>query len=208
MSENKPGRYIVIEGSDGAGTTTQKDLLTAQLASLGRQVLGIREPGQTEFGKRIREIFKDASLERSVETNIDLATIDRRETTQQVIAPAVSNGIDVISDRNWFSTVAYQGFGEGYRPLEGIIDKSHAAMGRFLLPHLAVIIDVPIEVSQQRMRNRGSGANDFFEQKGSDFFERVRKGYLYVAELYDIEVIDGTQSIDKVHEEIAMLLEH
>ncbi len=204
MSE-KLGQYIVIEGTDGAGTTTQKDLLQKTLIENNENVIGLAEPGGTLIGDELRLIVKNGSLPRSPETNLDIFTICRRELVRQVIEPALEEGTHVISDRNWFSTIAYQGFGEGLS-IEDITNRMKLALGKLFLPNFAVIIDVPVEVSEVRIGHRGTDANDNFEKKGRDFFEKVREGYLWIAKEYDLSIIDGTQSIKEVQSSIEDLL--
>ncbi|HEY5267861.1 MAG TPA: dTMP kinase [Candidatus Saccharimonadales bacterium] len=204
MSE-KLGKYIVIEGTDGAGTTTQKDLLIENLAERGQKVIGVVEPGGTLIGRALRSIVLDGSLERSPETNLDLFSISRRELALQVIEPQINDGVYVISDRNWFSSVAYQGFGEGL-DYQKIFDKSFSALGKFIIPNTTIIIDVPVEVSEERMKHRGIDASDTFEKKGRTFYEKVREGYLWVADEFGLKIVDGTKTIEQVHSEIIELV--
>lgn len=194
-------RYMVIEGTDGAGTTTQKDMLTRHLTGRGDSVVEIAEPGGTPIGDALRLIIKDGNLTRSPRTNLELFTICRRELAAQVIAPSLQAGTNVVSDRNWFSSVAYQGFGEQLDVAE-IIDVTHRTLGEHFLPHAAVIIDVPVTVSEARIKDRATGADDHFERKGAAFFEAVREGYLWLAQEFDIPVVDGTQSIEAVHQNV------
>jgi dTMP kinase len=205
MSETTPGSYIVIEGTDGAGTTTQKELLMDHILEAGQDVIAVAEPGGTAIGKALRLIFKDAAIERDPSTNVALTTICRRELLRQVIEPTIEEGTNVISDRNWFSTVAYQGFGESY-DVDEIVEASVKALGRFAMPNYAVIIDVPTDVAKERILARGESGGDYFEQKGRTFFDNVRAGYRWVAQEYKIPVIDGTQSIEEVHAEIKTIV--
>lgn len=193
---------MVIEGTDGAGTTTQKDLLMQVLAEgWGQHVISVAEPGGTPVGDALRRIIKDASLERSPETNFDMFTASRRELARQIIEPALAGGTHVISDRNWFSSVAYQGFGEG-GVVQSILERTQEALGKLFIPNLAIIVDVSVEVSETRMQGRNTSANDYFEQKGRLFFERVREGYLWIAHEFGFPVVDGSQSIETVHGDV------
>jgi dTMP kinase len=195
------GRYYVIEGTDGAGTTTQAEKL---IRDLGRASL-VEEPGGTPIGREIRKILKDTQLPRDPTTNLDLFTIARFELVQQVIRPNLDEGVNMVSDRNWFSSWAYQGFGEGLS-LDYIYRKSQDNLGAFMWPDFSVIIDIPVEVSEERIKKDGRGP-DYFESKGKDFFENVRQGYLNFSETYNIPVIDGTQNIDEVHDDIVDLIQ-
>lgn len=205
MSEKYPGKYIVIEGTDGAGTTTQKELLIPRFRDLGKNIIELAEPGGTPIGEALRLILKDKNLERTPKTNLDLFTICRRELAEQVIRPALENNAIVISDRNWLSTIAYQGFAEGI-PVNEIIDKTKEALGDVFLPDFTAVIDVPVDISFQRMKKRKTSSNDYFEQRGRVYFGEVRKGYLWGANEFGLPVIDGTKSIESVHKEIISYL--
>lgn len=204
--DEKLGKYIVIEGTDGAGTTTQKDILKQALIIQGQRTIAVAEPGGTAIGDQLRLIIKNGSLDRSPDTNMDLFAICRRELAEQVIGPNISSGINVVSDRNWFSTVAYQGFGEGLETSE-ITERMQKVLGKYFLPDIVMIIDVPVEVSEARIKNRGIEVNDTFEQKGRTFFEKVREGYLWLAAKYDIPIIDGTMVPEDVHAVVLSIVE-
>jgi dTMP kinase len=198
------GKYILIEGTDGAGKTTQKELVKKALLARGEKVIDVYEPGGTPIGDQLRLIIKDASLARGPETNLDLFTVARRELVDQVIRPALKSGKHVISDRNWFSTIAYQGFGEGV-DVAAIVEKSRAAMGDLFLPDIGLVISVPIEIAEDRMGIRSTSHGDAFERKGREFFEKVHEGYLWCAQEYKLPVIDGSPSIEAVNK---MVMKH
>jgi dTMP kinase len=205
MSSTEKGTYIVIEGTDGAGTTTQKDLLRSYFNIYGRATIDVAEPGGTPIGDALRRVVKDSRLDRSPESNLDLFNVCRRELANQVILPALYSGKNVVSDRNWFSTYAYQGFGEGIE-LDRIKNQARSTLGELFMPKFAVVIDVPVEVSEERIKCRGCNANDHFERKGRLFFENVREGYLSLAEEYSLPVIDGTNPINDVSRSILILM--
>lgn len=165
---------------------------------MGHEAEAVSEPGTTEIGQQLRAVLKSDSP-RSPESNLDLFTVSRRELFQQVVGPLVASKVIVVADRSWVSTEAYQGSGEGLDK-SLIRRRSEEALGRYFLPDFGVIIDVDLDISRSRVSERG--ASDYFEQKGKDFFAQVRDGYLAFADEYGWPVIDGTQSIEKVHEDI------
>jgi dTMP kinase len=207
--ESKRGLYIVIEGGDGAGTTTQKDLAVNSLCFRGENAIGVSEPGETKIGIALRLIVKDATIERNPETDLDIFTIQRRELVDQIIKPTVEQGIHVVSDRNWFSTVAYQGYGEGL-DYDLIYSKTYQAIGSFIVPDVAILIDVPIDVMEERIAKRGKDETetpDKFEIQDMDVKRRRREGYIYVAQQSGCFIIDGSKSIPQVNGEILEIID-
>jgi len=198
MSESTHGKYLVIEGSDGVGKTTQKSLLLNRLLTQRDDVIGVIDTGTTDIGTAIRRLVIDPSIDKTPETEFDLFTVARRELAVQVIQPKIEKGSIILSDRNWFSAVAYQGFGRGL-DIDMIIERSKRAMGDFFMPDGVVILDAPLEIKEERLRG-ARPHSDWFEKEGRDFFERIAKGYLWLAEKFDVEVIDSTPSINAVHE--------
>ena len=203
MSELINGQYLVIEGSDGAGKTTQAKRLLTSLIESEVSAKELIEPGGTEIGILLRGIILKPDLPKLPESEFDLFTVARRELTTQVIRPAVNNGTTVVCDRNWFSSVAYQGFGRGL-DVRMIIERTKQAMGDYFMPDGVVILDVPLEVAEERISSRTK--SDWFEQQGREFFENVKHGYEWLAEKYNIVVIDGTQNEARVANEIFLHL--
>jgi dTMP kinase len=202
MAKNKKfGSYIVFEGLDASGKSTQAQMLMKDLEKRGQTCQFIAEPGGTAVGNKIRAILKDGSLERTPESNLDLFTICRREIVAQKIGPTILSGVNIISDRNWWSSVAYQSFGEGIDK-ELVIEKSKKAMGDYFMPDYMILIDTPVDVIHHRMHSRGGKAEDYFEKKGIEFFERARQGYLWLASRYKIATVNGDQSVEEVYKEV------
>lgn len=197
------GSYIVLEGLDGAGKTTQRDLAQRHIAGLGYETISVIEPGATDIGSDLRGIIK-SDKQRSPMTNLALFTADRAELAHQILEPATDRGAIVIADRNWASSYAYQGFGESV-DLSLIEGFSSNALGKFLMPRVGIIIDVPTEVALNRVRARDEGS-DYFEKKGEEFFEKVRQGYLDFAKKYNWPVVDGDRDITSVHREILAII--
>lgn len=200
MSEQLNGKYIVIEGTDGAGKSTQHKKLLEYLSKFNQKVVGVAEPGGTEIGLLLRDIIRNPYFKLTPETEFDLLTAARRELARLVLAPEIASGSMVVSDRNWFSSVAYQGFGRGMAVTE-IVETSKRAMGDFFIPDKAVILDVPLSIAELR-KNFRAEKPDTFEIEENPFFEKVRQGYLWVAEKFNIEVVDGFSMIELVHHNV------
>lgn len=172
--------FIVFEGGEGAGKTTQVRTLADRLSSVGRTVTTTREPGGTPTGERIRSLLldndPDTPMPPQVETLLFLA--DRSVHVNQVIRPALERGDDVICDRYVDSTVAYQGFGRGLGE-DRMVDMSRWAAGR-LDPDLVFILDVDPKVGLERAGR--AGTTDRMEGEALAFHGRVRVAFLRIAE--------------------------
>lgn len=206
----KPGRYIVIEGIDGAGKTTQANRLRQQLEQRGKEVEQTHEPGGTPIGEAIRSILKNADLARTNQSDFELFTIARRELAAQAIGPWLLAGKAVISDRNWFSSYVYQGCAEPggtaeerFKAKQRIMRHSREALGALFRPE-AVILDLPVGLMRRRLASRRG--TDYFELKGNDYFERVREGYLELAQSLVLPVVDASQSADAVQADVVLAL--
>ena len=191
------GLFITLEGGEGAGKSTQSKALAAALSGQGREVVSTREPGSTPLGDRLREILLgiDSELDPLAETMLFAAA--RAELVSTVIKPALDLGDFVICDRYSDSTVAYQGYARGV-DLMSIGQLNQIAKGG-LVSDLAVLLDLSVEEGLRR-----SGGSDRFKSEDAAFHERVRAGYLALAE-HDSErwlVVDATQTPETVTETI------
>lgn len=189
----KRGKYIVIEGLDGSGKSTQHQRL---LEYLGNKAIGVREPGGTAMAEAIRTLVKDAALPRAPRTNSYLFAAARAELADTIIQPALAKGRHVIADRNWLSTIAYQG-AEGVETTE-IHQVNKLAMKELFYPDIVIFLDTSVAACQTRLASRGD-PSDYFEQRDEAFFQRVRHHYL--AQLRTLPLactIDGNQSPDEV----------
>lgn len=196
MSER--GKYIVIEGLDGSGKTTQYQKL---LDYLGNTALGVREPGGTPMAEDIRTSLKNPDIPRSPRTNVFLFSAARADLSDTVIRPALAAGQHVLSDRNWLSTLAMQ-TAEGADVSE-ITTLSKIACGDLLTPDLTLLIDLDPKICSSRLHARGGAEADFFDKKGITFFTRVREAYLKeVGQLSNAHIIDGSPPPDRVWESI------
>ncbi len=196
-----PGLLIVFEGMDGSGKSTQAKRLAGRLAGLVPPVLLTREPGGTPAGKKIREILLDRDIPLDPEAELFLFEADRVMHVKTVLLPALRSGKTVLSDRGSDATVAYQSFGAGL-PREFVSALNRAALGG-LVPDLTFLFDLPVAEMALRLRSRGDGPTRF-ELLGSDYFERVRKGYLELARIHAgrTVVLDATSGPDLLEEQI------
>lgn len=192
------GLFITFEGADGCGKTTQLNLLKEYLISKGHEVLVTREPGAKGLGERLRDILLNYDGEVSDRCESFLFLADRAQHIDTIVKPAVESGKIVLCDRHTDSTVAYQGYGRGL-DIEQINKLNNIATDG-LKPDLTFVFDVDIETSM----NRVGKEKDRMESSGSDFFNRVRNGYLDIAknEPQRVKVIDATVPIDKVFEQV------
>ena len=217
---SKQGQYIVIEGNDGTGKTTQLELLAKYLSSLGRRVEVIEEPGSDDPAKStpvanyLRQLIKDSQLERSAEINLALFSAARRELWQHKISPALDSGTTVLSSRNFISTLAYQGYGEG-------LDVTHVRQvtelftsERYVSPDYTIILALDDEAERiRRISQRGEPERpDTFESKCGAFQCRVNSGYRKIARRCHFPVIDclapdgRRKTIDEVQAEIKQIV--
>ena len=204
LKNKTPGKLISFEGSEGSGKSTQIVLLAARLQKAGREVVATREPGGTEIGEQIRNIIVHNSKgdEMCAEAELLLFAAARAQVVREVIAPALTRGAIVLSDRYLDSSTVYQGIARDLPP-DLVAQVNRVAVGG-VLPHLTILIDVPTEVSVARMQRRTSALPDRMERETAAFFRKVRDGYLQVAKENParILVLDGTKSIDFIESEI------
>lgn len=183
--------FLVVEGIECSGKSTLLAALAQRLRAAGNDVLLTREPGGTPLGDAVRAIVLDGAVAAGPMTEALLMNAARAEHVAGAIRPALSAGRTVLCDRYVDSTLAYQGYGRGLDlgTLRSICD---AATGG-LSPDVTLLVDVPVSVSRERMRLRGVAA-DRMETEGDEFHERVRRGYLELAQSANACAIDGTSS--------------
>ncbi|MRW84730.1 dTMP kinase [Pseudoduganella sp. FT26W] len=197
------GKFITFEGIDGAGKSTHIAFVADYIKQRGAELVSSREPGGTPLGEKLREIVLHEKMD--LETEALLVFASRREHLAQVIEPALKRGAWVISDRFTDSTFAYQGGGRGMSvaKLEVLEQWVHPA----LQPDLTLLFDVPLEVARARLD--ATRDLDKFEQEKADFFAATRAEYLRRAAQFPqrFRVIDSTQSIAAIQEQIAAILD-
>ena len=194
----KTGKFITLEGMDGAGKSTHIPTIIAMLKLRGVEVVSTREPGGTALGEKLRELLLHESMHPETETLLMFAA--RREHIATVIAPALVRGAYVLSDRFTDATYAYQCGGRGVDVNKVMLLEEwvQGAGANALQPDLTLLFDVPVEVSVQRLSN--ARVPDKFERENSDFFNQLRTTYLARAAENPVRfrVIDANQSLEKV----------
>ena len=194
MSMN--GFFISFEGIDGCGKSTQADLLKSHLESKGETVVLIREPGGSIISEQIREILLNpANDTMDASTEAILLAASRSQLTREVIIPALENGHVVICDRYADSTLAYQGYGRGIK-LEWL-EKLNAFATAGVEPDITLLVDLSVDEALRRMESKSF---DRIEMEGVEFLERVRSGYLEMAECFCERyfMLNGMQTIEEM----------
>lgn len=195
------GKFIVFEGPDGCGKSTQARLLADALAKSGHRVLHTREPGGTPVGEKIRAVLLDPANKEIVDrTEVFLYMASRAQLVAEVIRPALEDGKIVICDRYLYSTIAYQGYG-GKVSAEDIKCMGEFATGG-LWPDRGYFVDVT--VAEGLARRGKQQAFDRMEQKAREYHERVRDGFLALQKKdpQRIKLIDGTLPIEEIRKSI------
>lgn len=203
MSAGAPGRFITLEGGEGAGKSTQIARLAAWLKARGRDVVSTREPGGAPGAEMIRKLLVEGPAERwdgTTEALLHFAA--RRDHLRATVWPALERGAWVLSDRFADSTRAYQGYGHGL-DLEALDRLYEVAVDGFH-PDLTVILDLPVETGLARAAAR-RGTETRYENLPRDFHERVREGFLEIAkaEPRRCTVVDAAKDIDTIAGAIA-----
>jgi dTMP kinase len=201
------GRFITLEGIDGAGKSTHVAWIRDALAGWGHRVVATREPGGTPLGERLRELLLGEAMSHDTEALLMFAA--RREHLEQVIRPSLARGDWVLCDRFTDATYAYQGGGYGVSAarIGQLEDWVHGDCA----PDLTLLFDLPPEVSGERLANnaRDGRVLDKFEREFQSFFERVRAVYLERArnEPQRFRIIDSTRSLEEVRVQLGAALE-
>ena len=195
------GKFITLEGIDGAGKSTHLAWLADFFRQRGMTVQVTREPGGTELGEKLRQVLLDPKNSMHAETEAMLMFAARREHLDKVIEPALADGIWVVCDRFTDATFAYQGGGRG-------VDWQRLAQlelwaQRGLQPDLTLLFDLAPETGRQRASRARSA--DRFEQEQDDFYRRVRDGYLKRAQEAParVRVIDASLSVAQIQQKLA-----
>lgn len=196
------GKFITLEGMDGAGKSTHIPTITALLEARDVEVVVTREPGGTVLGESLRELLLHQSMHAETETLLMFAA--RREHIAQIITPALARGAYVLSDRFTDATFAYQCGGRGVqadkiRVLEQWVQGD-------LQPDVTFLFDVPVEVSMQRLA--GARSPDKFERESNDFFTRIRNAYLQRAHESPqrFHIIDANRSLNLINKSLEQIV--
>ncbi len=188
---NIKGKFITLEGIDGAGKSTHLKWLAKRFQEMGHELVVTREPGGTPLGEKLRALLLSESM--NIETEALLMFAARREHMDKVILPALAQGKWVLSDRFTDASFAYQCGGRGINEQKLQILESWVQQD--FKPDLTLLFDVPLEVSRERLAKNVS--LDRFEQEKADFFQRVREMYLKRAGQFSnrIRIIDSNRSL-------------
>ena len=204
----KKGIFIVFEGIDGSGKTSQLTATSEYLQTHGRDVVVTREPGGTLISEKIRQLLLDPTLH-AMDDRCELLLYGaaRAQHLAEVIVPALDSGKIVLSDRFQLSTVAYQGYGRGIDLCTINMLNSIAAAG--VTPELTVVLDVPADLGLKRVRENRGQPEDRLEQEKQAFFQKVRNGYLQEAAAAPdkIAVVDASLPKEAVFAAIVGVLE-
>ena len=202
------GRFITLEGIEGAGKSTVAQLALHWLAERGITARVTREPGGTPLAERVRKIVLERGSEAvSPQAETLLMFAARSIHVENLIRPALARGEWVICDRFTDATRAYQGYGRGM-DLTWIEQLAGAVHGD-LQPDCTLLLDLPVEVGLSRARGRSGAAADRFEAEVEEFFERVRQGYLQIArnEPGRVRTVDASGALPDVTARVTRILE-
>ena len=204
MSQMNRGKFITLEGIDGAGKSTHLSWLENLLEGMGKSIVVTHEPGGTPLGEKLRALLLDADLTMHPETEALLMFAARREHLDKLILPALTKGDWVISDRFTDASFAYQGGGRGLS--EKKLDDLECWIQGTFQPDLTFYFDVTSKLGRKRLNNRGdgTGSTDRFEKEKDEFFDRVRESYLKRARKFShrIYIIDSSQSLEDIRLEL------
>ncbi|XYJ08547.1 dTMP kinase [Telluria sp. B2] len=197
------GKFLTVEGIDGAGKSTHIGYISEFLTGRGKRVVASREPGGTPLGEKLRDLLLHEKMD--LETEALLMFASRREHIAQVIEPSLAAGAWVLSDRFTDASFAYQSGGRGLDRLK--MEALEAWVHPHLQPDLTLLFDVPLEVARERLD--ATRTLDKFEREQGEFFARCRAEYLRRAAQFPerFVVVDSTRSIEATRQTIAEALE-
>lgn len=198
------GKFVTIEGPDGAGKTTQVKKISDYLKSRGFKVLVTREPGGTPLGEKLREVLLTSEGESPVpEAEALIYAASRAQLVKKVIEPALDKGFIILCDRFVDSSLAYQGWARGL----GI--EELARINRWFLQDIWPDLTIVLDIDPAQSLNRLSGKKDRLENETLDFHRKVREGFLKLKDLYPqrIKIVDAAQNPDAIFKTILLELE-
>ena len=207
---NKTPRFIVLDGVNGAGKTTLQRKICEYFGSRGLKAHPTREPGATELGKAIRSLVLTAKRESIVDrAEMFLFAADRAQHVDTVIKPILARGEIVISDRYFYSSLAFQGFGRQY-DINTIWNVNSIAIDQ-VVPDLVILLDLDPAAGILRNKKEGAGSTkdgpDSFEEEEISFHQRIRTGFLTLAKdrPEPFLVCDASQSAENVWQQVKVL---
>jgi len=200
------GKFITIDGVEGAGKSTQIEFICEYLKAKGVNVILTREPGGTDIGEKIRTLLLSNSTGKMhADTELMLMFAARNEHIQNKIMPALKQGDWVLSDRFTDASYAYQGGGRGLDV--GRIAQLEHWVSQDFTADMTLLLDVPVEIGMSRVESRGK--KDRIELEATDFFNRVRQAYIDRSEQFPerIKLIDSSQTVDHTKQQIKVILD-
>lgn len=198
--------YIVIEGQDGTGKSTQAELLKKHYESQGKKVIMLEEPdGDLPQAHDLHDMILSRGYNLEPLTNVLLFTAARVELWKKIAEPALRQGDIVISARNYWSTLAYQGYGEGVSRSKIIRLTKSFLPEKYFHPDYGFILTVSDEVRYKRQQNRGK-ASETFEKKSDEFQQKVNTAYPKIAKEFNLQLLDVSGSIDEIFQQILTYL--
>ncbi|MFK7890498.1 MAG: dTMP kinase [Granulosicoccus sp.] len=194
------GKLITLEGLEGVGKTTNRQVVESLLESHAIDFVATREPGGTELGEQLRNLVLHEADQMHAETELLMMVAARFEHIAQVIEPGLSSGRWVLCDRFIDASIAYQGAGRelGMRRVQQL----HELMGITIEPDLTLLLDMPVDDGLERMTARGEP--DRIEREASTFFDRAREAYRQQASdnPHRVRIIDASRSLDDVKADV------
>ncbi len=196
--------FVTFEGIDGAGKSTQARMLAE---ALGPETLLLREPGGTDLGERLRVLLKDPEVALSARTELLLFAAARAELVARAIKPALEAGRDVVCDRFYDSTVAYQGIARGVGERR-VVEVNEVAIDG-CRPHRTVLLRIDPDAALERGTDRGDFGADRFEREGVDFQRKIGEAFDRIAEREPgrLIAVDAGGDPDAVHAEVLAALD-
>ena len=199
--------YIVIEGQDGTGKDTQAKRLKEYFESQGKTVVAYAESGtasEDEFISEIARLNYGSKQDIGYKTRVLLYLVNRYEQWRKLAEPALKNGDIVITTRNWFSTLIYEGYGAGVS--KSFITKLHKTVmpEYYFKPDKIILLTLPEEEQLKRLNtqtdNKWDRKQEFWKSKGGEFQRKINSAYLKIAKNYNIKTIDASGTIEQVFE--------
>ncbi len=202
MNTKLSGKFIILDGPDGCGKSTQAKMLIQWLEKQGVNTVRFRDPGDTDIGEKIREILLNPEhCLMSTETEVLLYMAARVQLWTERIAPALKSNQCVVLDRWLSSTLAYQGWAGGFG-LDRIIKIAEDCLEK-IWPDITIILDLDLISASKRLNRQ----LDRMEAKGDEYHNKVREGFLKLAEQQrNVFVVDAGRDIESVHKKIIQLI--
>ena len=196
--------YFVIDGQDATGKSTQVEQLASYLREHGREVITMHEPdGELESAHELRRLIKDKRYNLEAITHVLLFAAARAELWRKLAEPVLQRGGCVISARNWWSTLAYQGYGQGVSRSRIVRITKETMPAAYVQPAKALILTLPESLRLSRQSGRDDNSrDDTFESKPDDFQLRVNRAYLQIAKDYQIPILDASPAVATLQAQI------